>query len=141
MSVSKAGAFWEGDLKNGRGNMNVASGKLDSDFSAGSRFKGEPGTNPEELIGAAYAGCFSMALSNMLDEAGRTPKRIQTSARVHMEKSADGFAITLIELDTQGEVPGLSEEAFREHANEAKKSCPVSKALAGVEKRVTAKLD
>ena len=141
MPISKAGAYWEGDLKSGRGNMNVASGKFDSDFSAGARFEGKPGTNPEELIGAAYAGCFSMALSNMLDQAGHTPKRIQTSAKVHMEKDADGFSITLIELETQGKVPGISEEAFREHANEAKDNCPVSKALTGVEKQITATLE
>ena len=140
MPIRKANASWEGNLNSGTGHMRVGSGKFDSDFSAGTRFGEEPGTNPDELLGAAYAGCFSMALSNMLDQAGYKPKRIETSAKVHLEKIDDGFAIKRIELDTTGEVPDIDENEFQKHVENAKENCPVSQALTGVEKTVTSTL-
>jgi osmotically inducible protein OsmC len=113
--------------------VKLGSGAYEGAYSFASRFEEGTGTNPEELIGAAHAGCFSMALSAGLGKAGITPKRIQTEARVHLEKVGDGFKISRIELTTVGDVPGIDEKKFREHAEAAKKGCPVSKALAGAE--------
>lgn len=140
MPTSKASAWWQGDLKSGSGHMRTGTGKFDSDFTAGARFKGEPGTNPEELLGAAYAGCFSMALSNLLDEAGHTPNRIDTTAKVLLEQVEDGFKIKLIELTTEGDVPNIDKDMFEKYVDEAKDNCPVSLALTGVEKRVNSTL-
>jgi osmotically inducible protein OsmC len=133
MPARKASAVWEGDLKAGKGKMRLGSGAYEGPYSFASRFEEGKGTNPEELIGAAHAGCFSMALSAGLGKAGFTPKRIQTEASVHLEKVAEGFKISRIELRTVGEVPNIDEKTFREQAEAAKKGCPVSKALAGVE--------
>jgi len=133
MPARKASAIWEGDLKAGKGKMRLGSGAYEGPYSFASRFEEGKGTNPEELIGAAHAGCFSMALSAGLGKAGFTPKRIQTEASVHLEKAAEGFKISRIELRTVGEVPNIDEKTFREQAEAAKKGCPVSKALAGVE--------
>ena len=130
-------AVWKGTLKEGAGTMRLGSGAYDGPFTFASRFENGPGTNPEELIGAAHAGCFSMFLSALLTGAGFTPTRIATTATVHL---GDGPTITLIELETQAEVPDLTEAALQEHADAAKKSCPVSKALAGPEIRMRAKL-
>jgi osmotically inducible protein OsmC len=128
MAVRNASAEWKGTLKEGAGTMTVGSGAFDVPYSFSSRFESGPGTNPEELVGAAHAGCFSMFLSAVLTTAGFTPTRIATTATVHL---GEGPTITLIELDTQASVPNLTEAALQEHAEAAKKNCPVSKALAG----------
>lgn len=140
MPVRKANAVWEGSLKEGQGNVALGSGAFEGLYSFGSRFEESGGTNPEELIGAAHAGCFSMALSAGLGRSGHNPKRVATSAKVHLEKVGEGFQITRIELDNESEVPGLDESTFQEHARKAKEGCPVSKALAGVEITLNARL-
>ena len=125
-----ASAVWEGRLEDGRGTMETSSGILeDSPYSFGTRFEEETGTNPEELIGAAHAGCFSMALSMILGEAGFEPRRINTRATVTLEEVDDGFAITKVHLETRAEVPDASGEDFAEAAHAAKEGCPVSKLL------------
>lgn len=127
---SKASAVWSGDLKGGQGQLTSSSGVLqDTGYSFQTRFEGAAGTNPEELIGAAHAGCFSMALSMILGEAGLTPERIQTEATVTLEPVDDGFAITGIHLDVAAAVPGADHDAFQSAAEKAKAGCPVSKAL------------
>jgi osmotically inducible protein OsmC len=140
MPVRKAEAVWEGNLKNGKGSLKLGSGAFGGSYSFASRFEQGPGTNPEELIGAAHAGCFSMALSMILETAGYAPERIHTVARVHLEKVGEGFKITTIELETEGMVPGIDEKVFREKAEAAKKGCPVSMALTGVDIKLQAKL-
>jgi len=137
MAVRTSSAEWKGTLKDGAGTMKVGSGSYDGPFTHASRFESGPGTNPEELVGAAHAGCFSMFLSALLTKAGFTPTRITTTARVHL---GDGPTITLIELDTQAEVPGLTDTDLQMHAQAAKKDCPVSKALAGPEIKLEAHL-
>jgi lipoyl-dependent peroxiredoxin len=140
MPVRKAEAVWEGSLKDGKGKMNFGSGAYEGAYSFASRFGDGAGTNPEELIGAAHAGCFSMALSLFLENAGFRAERIKTIAKVHIDKVGDGFKITVIELETEARVPGIDEKKFFEQAEAAKKGCPVSQALAGVEIRLKAKL-
>jgi osmotically inducible protein OsmC len=124
-----ADARWEGDLKRGNGTMKLGSGAFEGRYSFGTRFEGAPGTNPEELIGAAHAGCFSMALSLGLSAAGTPPKSIETHATVHLDKVGEGLSITGIDLVTKGDVPGVSAADFQRHAEEAKKNCIVSRAL------------
>jgi osmotically inducible protein OsmC len=132
MPTRKANATWEGDLQSGNGQMAVESGAFSGAFSFHSRFEDGDATNPEELIGAAHAGCFSMALSNILAEAGHTPERVETTADVTLEMLEDGGpTITKIHLTTEGSVPGLDDAAFQDFAEKAKAGCPVSKALAG----------
>ena len=140
MPVRSASAVWNGTLKDGNGTMKMASGAYEGAYSFGSRFQEETGTNPEELIAAAHAGCFSMALSAGLGKSGFNATRVATSARAHLEKVGEGFQITRIELTTEAEVPGLDEATFQQHATGAKENCPVSKALAGVEISLDAKL-
>jgi len=140
MPVRKASAVWEGSLKEGHGTVALGSGAFEGRYSFGSRFEEAGGTNPEELIGAAHAGCFSMALSAGLGRSGFTPKRVATSAKVHLEKVGEAFKITRIELDNESEIPGIDEATFRDHAEKAKAGCPVSQALAGVEISLTARL-
>jgi osmotically inducible protein OsmC len=140
MPVRKANAVWEGNLKVGQGKVALGSGAFEGRYSFGSRFEEAGGTNPEELIGAAHAGCFSMALTAGLGRSGFNPKRVATSAKVHLEKVGEGFKITRIELDNESEVPGIDEAAFQEHAKKAKEGCPVSQALAGVEITLNARL-
>ena len=140
MPVRKASAVWEGDIRGGNGKVSLGSGAFEGRYSFGSRFEEAAGTNPEELIGAAHAGCFSMALSGGLGRAGHPPKRIATTAKVHIEKVGEGFSITKIELDCEAEVPGLDEATFQDLANKAKEGCPVSKALAGTQITLNAKL-
>jgi lipoyl-dependent peroxiredoxin len=137
VAIRKSSAEWKGSLKEGAGTMKLASGAYEGPFTYGSRFEEAPGTNPEELIGAAHAGCFSMFLAALLSGAGFEPKRIRTTATVHLRA---GPTIALIELKTEAEVPGITEAAFLEHAEAAKKNCPVSKALAAVETTLSAKL-
>jgi len=133
MAVRSAEAEWKGSLREGAGRMKLGSGAFEGSYSFPSRFESGAGTNPEELIGAAHAGCYSMALSAGLGKAGFTPTRIHTVARVHLEKVGEGFGITRIELETEAEVPGIGAAAFQEQAEGAKKGCPVSKALAATE--------
>ena len=140
MAVRTAEAEWQGDLKQGKGTMKLGSGVFQGGYSFATRFEEAPGTNPEELIGAAHAGCFSMALSAGLAAAGFTPTRVHTTAKVHLEKAGDGFAITRIDLRTEAQVPRIDEKTFQEQAAAAKSGCPVSKALAGVQIALDAKL-
>ena len=140
MTQRTADAVWEGGLKDGKGNMKLGSGAWEGQYSFGSRFEEGVGTNPEELIGAALAGCYSMALAGALGREGHQPQRIATSARVHLEKVESGFAITRIELTTDGTVPGIDAAKFREAAEATKSACPVSKALGGVTISVDARL-
>src|SRR3970040_157044 len=125
-----ASAAWTGGLKDGKGTMTTSSGVLqDTRYSFSTRFENGAGSNPEELIAAAHAGCFSMAFSGQLGNAGFNPTRIHTTARVHIERGEGGFNITRIDLDTEGQVPGIDNAKFQELAEVAKKGCPVSKAL------------
>ncbi|HTQ81190.1 MAG TPA: OsmC family protein [Thermoanaerobaculia bacterium] len=140
MPVRSAKAVWEGGLKDGQGKVALGSGAFEGRYSFGSRFEEAGGTNPEELIGAAHAGCFSMALSAGLGRAGINPKRIATTAKVHLEKVGEGFKITRIELDNESEIPGIDEPTFQDHARKAKEGCPVSQALGGVEITLNARL-
>jgi len=133
MPSRKAEAVWEGNLRNGKGVMKMQSGSYEGPFSFASRFEEGKGTNPEELIAAAHAGCFSMAFSNELAGAGFTPTKVHTTATVHLMMGEGGPRIGLIELVTEGEVPGIDEATFQEHAEGAKKGCPVSKLLTGAE--------
>jgi osmotically inducible protein OsmC len=131
MGISKASAQWEGGFKDGKGSMKPEHAP-EALFSVGSRFDGQKGSNPEELVGAALSGCFSMALTVGLEKAGQKPLSVHTSADVKLEKVGDGFTITTIELTTQASVPGLDDARFQTIAEETKKGCPVSRALAGV---------
>ena len=140
MPIRTADAKWNGGLKQGNGTIKLGSGAFEGAYSFTSRFEEGVGTNPEELIAAAHAGCFSMALSAILVEAGFEPKSVATKAKVAIEKSGDGFAITRIALQTEADVPGIDEAVFMEKAELAKKGCPVSKALASVEITLDAKL-
>jgi osmotically inducible protein OsmC len=140
MPTRNAQAVWEGDLKSGRGRVKLGSGAFEGQYSFSSRFESGTGTNPEELIAAAHAGCFSMALSHGLAQAGFPPRRVQTTAKVHLEKQDKGFAIPRIELETDAEVPGIDERAFQQQAETAKQNCPVSKLLAAAEITLKAKL-
>ena len=125
-----ASAIWQGGLKDGKGRISTESGALkENPYGFNTRFEGTPGTNPEELIGAAHAGCFSMALSMMLGEAGLTAERIDTIAEVTLDKQPDGFAITAVHLVLKAKVPGANEAQFLQIANKAKAGCPVSKVL------------
>jgi osmotically inducible protein OsmC len=140
MAVRGAEAEWKGNLQGGKGTMKLGSGAFEGSYSFASRFEDGSGTNPEELIGAAHAGCFSMALSHMLSEAGHIPDAVHTTARVTIDKVGDGFKITSIELNTEGKVPGIDEKTFQEKAQAAKEGCPVSQALAGTDIKLKAKL-
>ena len=137
MAVRSAEATWNGTLRAGNGTMRVSSGFFEGPYTFASRFEEDKGPNPEELIGAAHAGCYSMFLSALLSNAGFTPTRIHTTAKVHL---GAGPTITKIELNTEAEVPGLDEATFAEKAAAAKAGCPVSKALASVDIELTARL-
>ena len=140
MATATAEAKWNGSLKEGSGKMKLGTGAFEGQYTFASRFENGKGTNPEELIGAAHAGCFSMALSAGLGRVGFTPDYVQTKAKVTLEKVGDAFAITTIELDTEAKIPGIDEAKFQEQADAAKKGCPVSKALTGVNIKLNAKL-
>ena len=140
MPIRKAEAVWEGNLSKGKGRIKLGSGGYEGSYSFASRFEDGTGTNPEELIGAAHAGCFSMALSLMIDKAGHTAEYIHTVAKVSVQKVGDGFKITTIELDAEAKVPGIDEKSFLEQAEAAKKGCPVSQALSGTEIKLKARL-
>jgi osmotically inducible protein OsmC len=137
MAIRTSSAEWKGTLKEGAGTMKLPSGAYEGPYTFASRFESGKGTNPEELLGAAHAGCFSMFLSALLSGAGFKPTRIATTATVHL---TEGPTISLIELQTRAEVPGLTEEDLQKHAEAAKKGCPVSKALTGPEIRMHAVL-
>ena len=123
-------ALWEGGIKDGRGAISTKSGALDKNpYGFASRFEGKPGTNPEELIGAAHAGCFTMALSLILGEAQLTAEHMETKAEVTLDKIADGFAITAVHLTLTAKIPGADQAKFQELAAKAKAGCPVSKLL------------
>jgi len=137
-----ASAMWNGDLKTGKGTLSTDSGVLsNSQYSFSTRFEDGKGTNPEELLAAAHAGCFSMALSAALGTAGFTPTSVATSATVHLDRGEEGFSITRIDLDTVAAVPNLEDGQFQEIAAGAKANCPVSKALAAVEITLNARLE
>lgn len=131
MPIRKAHAIWRGTLKEGHGEMSVESGAYRGQYSAGTRFGDEKGTNPEELIGAANAGCFSMAFSLLLEQAGFRAESIETDAAVSIDKSGEGYRITKVHLSTHCKVPGIDSVQFRALAEQAKEGCPVSHALAG----------
>ena len=140
MTIRTGSAVWEGTLKDGKGTMKLGSGAFEEPFSFLSRFENGKGTNPEELIGAAEAGCFSMALSFNLERAGHPAKSVSTTATVKLEPGEGGFKITSIDLKTEADVPGIDELKFREQAELTKKNCPVSIALAGTQINLEAKL-
>ena len=141
MPTRKAEAEWEGNLAQGNGRLKVGSGAFEGPYSFKSRFEeGEAATNPEELLGAAHAGCFTMALTAQLSRAGITPKRIHTEARVKLEKVGEAFTITQIELETEAEIPNVDDAAFQKYAQDAKQNCPLSKALAATPISMNAKL-
>lgn len=137
MSTRTSSAEWKGTLKEGSGMMRLGSGAYEGPYTYASRFESGRGTNPEELIGAAHAGCFSMFLSAVLTTAGFKPTRIATTAKVHL---GEGPTVTLIELDTQVQAAGLTDADLQKHASAAKLGCPISKALAGPEIRLHAQL-
>jgi lipoyl-dependent peroxiredoxin len=140
MATRTGSAVWEGTLKAGKGTVKLGSGAFEGPYSFSSRFEEGKGTNPEELIGAAEAGCFSMALSSNLEKAGHPAKRINTTATVKLEMVGGGPKITTIDLNTEADVPGIDETKFREQAELTKKTCPVSVALAGTQINLNAKL-
>lgn len=131
MAIRTADAQWNGSLKDGNGHMRLGGGAYEGAYSFESRFEEGQGTNPEELIAAAHAGCFSMAFAAELGRAGHEPNRVATTARVNLVKREEGFTITRIELETEAEVPGIDAARFQEIAEGAKKGCPVSRALQG----------
>jgi lipoyl-dependent peroxiredoxin len=140
MALRKANAEWKGGLKGGKGNLSLGSGAYQGEYSFQSRFEEGSGTNPEELIAAAHAGCFSMALSGALEGAGFSPESIKTEAQVSLVKGDGGFSINKIKLITQAKIPNISQEEFDKHAQGAKKNCPVSKALSATNIELEAKL-
>ncbi|HEY8452608.1 MAG: OsmC family protein [Micromonosporaceae bacterium] len=141
MAIRHASARWTGTLTEGSGTLRTGKGGYEGRFSFSSRFEEGEGTNPEELIGAAHAGCFSMALSKLLTDAGHPPTSVETSAKVHLERTDAGFTVTRIELETVGDVPGIDAEEFVRHAEAAKANCPISRLLApGTEITLSARL-
>ena len=141
MPTRTAEAEWEGNLAEGQGKLKVGSGAFEGPYSFKSRFEeGQAATNPEELIGAAHAGCFTMALTAALSRAGIRPAHIHTVARVKLDKVGEAFTITQIDLETEADIPGIDDAAFQNYAKGAKEGCPVSKALAGTEIHLNAKL-
>jgi len=140
MPVRNARAEWNGTLKEGSGVVKTETGVLDAPYDFASRFESGPATNPEELVGAAHAACFSMFLASLLSKSGHPPDSVKTTAQVHLATGDGGPTIHLIELSTEGRVSGISAETFQEQALAAKAACPVSKALASVEIRLDARL-
>lgn len=140
MTVRSAQAQWRNTLKEGDGTLKTESEVVDAPYHFGSRFADEPGTNPEELIAAAHAGCFSMAFANQLAQAGHVAEEVRTRARVHLEKDGDGMSITRSELITRAKVPGIDEARFQEIAEAAKEGCIISRALGAVDISLEAEL-
>ena len=140
MTTRTGNAVWEGTLREGTGKVKLESGAFEGPYSFASRFESGKGTNPEELLGAAHAGCFSMALALGLTLAGHAPRRIDTTAAVHLGKVGDSYKITSIDLHAEAEVPGIDEQELLKLAEIAKKGCPISQALGGTEITLQAKL-
>jgi osmotically inducible protein OsmC len=141
MPVRTADARWDGELQEGSGRMAFGGGAFEGQYSFGSRFEEGEGTNPEELIGAAHAGCFSMAFSKSLADAGFTPTSVETTAKVHLDKTDAGMTVTRIDLDTIVDAPGIDEADFQKAAEGAKANCPISRLLSpGAEITLNAKL-
>lgn len=140
MAVRHAEAVWEGTLQEGAGTVRFGEGAFEGRYSFTSRFEDGPGTNPEELLGAAHAACFSMALSAGLGRAGYKPERVETTAHVHFERLEEGWTVTKIVLETEAHVPGITEQAFLEQAEAAKANCPISRALKAVPVELQARL-
>jgi osmotically inducible protein OsmC len=141
MAIRSAKATWKGNLKEGKGTVGVESGIFtDVEYSFSKRFENEKGTNPEELLGAAHAACYTMALSAGLSGAGYKVVKVDTTDKVHVEKVGEGFSITKIEINSQAEIEGIDEATFNKIAEDTKKNCPVSKALTGVEFILNVKL-
>jgi len=140
MPVRKGFAVWEGSIREGRGSVSLESGLFEGPYSFSTRFENAMGTNPEELIGAAHAGCFSMAFAGVLGQKGTPPRKIETTAEVRIDPEGAGFRIVSSALSTTADVPGISEEDFQRAADEAKANCPVSKALTGVKISLEAQL-
>jgi osmotically inducible protein OsmC len=141
MATRNGSAEWRGDLRDGEGDLTVGDDVFKGSYSFSSRFEEGAGTNPEELIAAAHAACFSMSLGNMLAQHGHAPESVRTVAKVHLRPTDAGPTIQRIELETEGRVSGIDEAHFAEHAEEAKEACPVSRALAAVEEiSLTARL-
>jgi osmotically inducible protein OsmC len=141
MPARKATAHWDGGVPDGSGTVRLGSGAFEGAYSFSSRFEDGAGTNPEELIGAAHAGCFTMALSLGLTQAGSPPESVDTEATVHIVKQGEGFVINRIDLATRARVPGIDAAAFEQAAQAAKEGCPVSQALAGTEITLDARLE
>ncbi len=140
MPIRNAIAVWEGDLPTGKGKLQLESGAFEGNYSFSSRFEDGPGTNPEELIGAAHAGCFSMALANLLARDGFKPVEIRTNANVNLAKIGDGYQITEIGLTTEANVSDIEDSTFQKIAEEAKRNCPVSQLLTGANVELQARL-
>lgn len=141
MTARNGSAEWHGDIKSGSGTVTVGNGVFEGAYSYGSRFGEEEGTNPEQLIAAAHAACFAMALSSILAAAGHAPELVRTDARVHLRNVDGAPMLARIDLDTEGRVPGIDEQQFQRYADKAKATCPVSRALAGIPEIIlTAKL-
>ncbi len=140
MAVRVGRAEWKGNLPKGSGTVETETGAVKGTYSFASRFEEGAGTNPEELVGAAHAGCFSMAFANILAKAGFEPESIRTTAKVHLDKGPDGFGISKVVLECEGRVPGVDDATFQKHAQEAKKGCPVSRALAATPIELVAEL-
>jgi lipoyl-dependent peroxiredoxin len=140
MAVRTSDAEWRGALKDGKGTVRLGSGAFEGSYSFPSRFENGPGTNPEELLAASHAACFAMALSHGLAQAGHPPTRVHATAKAHLGAVEGGFAITLIELEVEGEVPGIDAAAFQQQADAAKQGCPISKALAATKITLKASL-
>ena len=140
MPTRSSSAQWSGNLARGSGTMSLGSGAFEGAYSAASRFENGEGTNPEELIAAAHAGCFSMALALTLSQAGHEPDSVHTTAEVHLDKDGEGFSITRSDLTTEVKVEGLDDAEFQKYAEEAEKGCPVSRALGAIEIGLDAKL-
>jgi len=140
MPARTSDARWEGGLKDGKGSMRLGGGAFEGQYSFSSRFEDGVGTNPEELIAAAHAGCYSMALSAGLERAGHTANSVETTASVHLSPADGGFRISRVDLKTTADVPGIDADAFQQAAQAAKEGCPVSKALAAIEITVDASL-
>lgn len=140
MTVRKANAQWNGDLKQGNGTVSLGSGAYEGPYSFQSRFESGSGTNPEELIAAAHAGCYSMALAHALSSAGHKVDSVRTTARVHLAPKDGGFTIPRIELESEARVDGINDAEFQEIAQQTKTGCPVSQALSAVEIILNARL-
>ena len=140
MPTREANAVWSGNLQAGEGTVKVGSGALEGKYTVPGRFESGDGTNPEELLGASHAGCYSMQLAAFLSEAGFEPESVDTTAKVTLSKDGDGFSISKIALTTKAKVPGIDESTFMEHANKAKTNCPISKALSATDISLDASL-